>query len=419
MRPDADDMTDSPSPVRLEALLAHRAWVRAVARALVAAANDADEIEQETWLAAMRHPPRHAASPRGWLGAVARNVARRLGRDAACRERHETGAGARRAEEPATDLVAEAELQQRIGRAVLALDEPFRSTVLLRYFDGLPPRDVAARLGVPVETVRSRLRRAHERLRAELDAADGDRRGAWVAAVLAWRTTAPAPAPLAPAAGTTAVLGGLVMNKIVAAASALLVVTAAWLAFREPDAGEPPAARNSAEQSPDASSRTGDSAAVASRRGTKPSEETAVELAAGDELPPPVDLERADRELDLHGTVVDTDGRPVAGARIATFTYPWRTANLLNVRDYDREVAGPAARTARDGTFSLRLARGQSVALRVAAQGFAATELSPALAGERLRVTLRECVRLIVELTDADGAPVADARLDVRSTYLE
>jgi RNA polymerase sigma factor (sigma-70 family) len=411
-------MTDSPSPVRLEALLAHRAWVRAVARALVADPNQADEIEKETWLAAMRHPPRHAASPRGWLGAVARNVARRLGRDAACRERHETGAGGRRVETPATDLVAEAELQQRIGRAVLALDEPFRSTVLLRYFDGLPPRDVAARLGVPVETVRSRLRRAHERLRAELDAADGDRRGAWVVAVLAWRNEPPAPLPLAPAAGTTALLGGVVMKKIVAAAAAVLLVTASWLALSEPNAGEPPSPRNSAEEST-SSARAGDPAAAPRRASRQLGETAVVESGAGDELPQPVDLDRADRDLDLHGTVAGLDGRPVAGARVATFTYPWRTANLLNVGEYDRQVAGPATRSARDGTFSLRLARGQSVALRVAAQGFASTEITQALAGERLRVTLRQCVRLIVELTDADGAPVAGARLDVRSTYVD
>ena len=37
-----------------------------------------------------------------------------------------------------------------------------------------------------------------------------------------------------------------------------------------------------------------------------------------DDLPPPVDLDKADRDLDLFGRVQDEEGRPVAGARLAT-----------------------------------------------------------------------------------------------------
>src|SRR6185295_7589519 len=67
------------------------------------------------------------------------------------------------------DVVAEAESHKRLVLAVMQLDEPYRSTVLLRWFEDLPPREVAARLGVPVETVRTRLKRANDALRARLE----------------------------------------------------------------------------------------------------------------------------------------------------------------------------------------------------------------------------------------------------------
>lgn len=410
--PVALDVTESHPPVALETLLAHRAWVRAVARALVADPNDADDVEQETWLAAIRRPPRHGGSVRGWLGAATRNVARRLGRDAACRAGHEASVGARGDEAPASDLVAEAELQQCIGKAVLELDEPFRSTVLLRYFDGLPPREIAVRQQVPVETVRSRLRRAHERLRARLDADGGGRRGAWAVAVLAWGPGPRSPGPVVPPMGIAASLGGALVNKLVAAAVVVVLATTAWLTLRvlpEPES----AVSSGVARDAAAEARGGHSAEP--RRASKPVSETDADVAEGDELPAPIDLDRADRDLDLHGTVTDMEGRGVAGARLATVSYPWRTAGVLNAWEYDREALGPATRSARDGTFSLRLARGRCVALRATAPGFATLELAHVLAGERVRVTLRPGVRLVVEMKDANGTPVADATLDVRS----
>ena len=52
--------------------------------------------------------------------------------------------------------------------AVLALAEPYRSAVLLRYYEELPPRAIARRLGVPVETVRTRVKRGVELIRMRL-----------------------------------------------------------------------------------------------------------------------------------------------------------------------------------------------------------------------------------------------------------
>jgi hypothetical protein len=66
--------------------------------------------------------------------------------------------------------------------AVLSLEEPYRETVLLRWFEGLQPRAIAERQRASVATVHSRLQRAHailrERLRVKLGCDERDLRGA-------------------------------------------------------------------------------------------------------------------------------------------------------------------------------------------------------------------------------------------------
>ena len=54
-------------------------------------------------------------------------------------------------------------LQRELVDIVTGLDEPYRTTVLLRYIHGLEPRELALRQGVPLETVRTRLKRGLER----------------------------------------------------------------------------------------------------------------------------------------------------------------------------------------------------------------------------------------------------------------
>jgi hypothetical protein len=73
--------------------------------------------------------------------------------------------------------------QRRVIDAVLGLDAAHRTVVILRYFEDAAPPEVARRLDVPLETVRTRLRRARERLRAALDDAHGGDRRRWVRAL--------------------------------------------------------------------------------------------------------------------------------------------------------------------------------------------------------------------------------------------
>src|SRR5690349_12643582 len=55
-------------------LLSHAGWLRQLARSLVS--DGADDLVQDTWLAALRRPPRSEGSLRPWLRAVITNAAR-------------------------------------------------------------------------------------------------------------------------------------------------------------------------------------------------------------------------------------------------------------------------------------------------------------------------------------------------------
>ncbi len=195
---------DDVRPVPIETLLAERDWVRWLARTLVADAQSADDLEQQTWLAAIERPPSSGGSVRGWLATVLRRAASKGRRSAERGGRRERAAARPEGGRSTVDIVAEAELHDRVVRAVLALEEPYRTTILLRFFENLPPRDVAERMGVPVETARSRVQRGVALLREQFDREHGGDRKAWIAAFVPLTAPSsdagPAPAPAAPAA---------------------------------------------------------------------------------------------------------------------------------------------------------------------------------------------------------------------------
>ncbi|MEQ8764638.1 MAG: sigma-70 family RNA polymerase sigma factor [Planctomycetota bacterium] len=159
-------------------LLEHLAFVRSLCRHLADDPDRREEIEQRTVQAALTSSPRQASSTRSWLAAIARNAARRLGVSGSRRLRREQAA-ARSERLPAADeQVVRREMTHRVIEEVFALEEPYRSTILARFYDELSPREIARRQGVPVETVRTRLKRAQTILRARLDEEYGSR-DAW------------------------------------------------------------------------------------------------------------------------------------------------------------------------------------------------------------------------------------------------
>jgi RNA polymerase sigma factor (sigma-70 family) len=204
--------------IRIENLLRHRAWVRGVARALVRGDQDADDLEQEAWLAAVNAPPPEGGSPRAWLGTVLRRTAAKVRLRDERREKREQASARDGAMKSPAELVAAAEMHERVVRAVLALPEPYRAAVLWRYFEGLSPGEISRRTGTPIETVRSRLRRALMLLRADFQEKDSR---SWPATLVAL-----AGAPSAKQAGVV-VAGVVLMTQAKTAVLATLAIVVA------------------------------------------------------------------------------------------------------------------------------------------------------------------------------------------------
>ena len=169
-------------------LLTHAGWVRRLAGSLVRDDSLADDLTQEAMLTALMHPPDTGRPARPWLGQVVRNLARMRFRGERRRQVREVATHVAE-EQPGAhldspeQLLARVETQRRLTSLVVGLEEPLRSTVLLRYYEGLSAADIAARQQVPAGTVRWRLKTALDKLRAELDRAHGGERRAWMAIV--------------------------------------------------------------------------------------------------------------------------------------------------------------------------------------------------------------------------------------------
>lgn len=129
------------------ALLANAAWVRRLARNLIADAQLAEDVAQDALAAALERPPGFADDAerlRRWLGGVTRHLATRVRRREGERVAREAQAARR---EASGDGGSDERLQlhQRLVEAVLRLDEPYRSTVVMRFFDEVSPREMARR----------------------------------------------------------------------------------------------------------------------------------------------------------------------------------------------------------------------------------------------------------------------------------
>ena len=213
-------------------LLRDLGWVQALSRQLVRDADGAKDVEQETWLAALRRTWPGGAPPRRWLAHVARNAARLRVRGDERRRAREHDAAVERTVPAPEELVERMETQRRLAEAVLALPEPYRTLILLRHVEDLEPAAIARAQGVPAATVRSRLRRGLEMLRADLDRRSRGDRQAWMSS-LAIVECHPTPEQTLP---QMLRLAGIVLSaKWIALGSAVLLVLAAvWWSVQSP-----------------------------------------------------------------------------------------------------------------------------------------------------------------------------------------
>jgi len=461
------------APRDLELLLAHSDWLARLARRLVADAAAADDLVQDTWVAALCRPPDAERPARPWLSSVIRRLAAlRARRQGVCSgHRPDPGDPA----PPADEALARVEQERALAGHVLALEEPYRSAVLLRYYRGMSAAQIARELGVPAATVRTHLKRGLERLRARLErTTDGGAR-AWTAAL----------APLCrhemPVAGSLLVGGGLMLKLPVLAGLVAVVLVASWRLGRDPaqlESIEPesvavveaaheglaptePAAGGSLRDAPRRPGIGAGTASLSSARtltvrvhfapdrvpaagvlvctrpqsagplASSPWRPTGVDGIVRFDDPPPgrlwvmadrgawADVEpvtsRCEVELeipvgiDVTGEVVDEDGRPVGGAGI------W-----LSTRGGD-ELGAIVARADAEGRFALRSVEGRRAVTSFAPdRGFGHGSLIEGAPGSKLEIRLvaapesNGTIRGIV--VTAGGEPLPEATVLIGHT---
>src|SRR5262245_24958882 len=174
---------ENPS-TRAEDLLEQAGWVRRLARHLVADLGLADDLSQETLVRALEHPPRAGLALRSWLARVLQNLVRERRRGEARRLEREERAARGESLASAHEVVEKVTTQRLVVQALLELEEPYRTALLLRYFEDCSPRRIARETGAPLPTVKSRLARGLEKLRARLDRQHGGDGRTWGLALL-------------------------------------------------------------------------------------------------------------------------------------------------------------------------------------------------------------------------------------------
>ena len=245
-------MKAQPTPYSSAELLSHSRWIHSLALRLVRDAAQADDLVQETFLAALERRPRADRPLRPWLRRVLMNRAAFWRRGESRRRARERDCAAPRELPSSETLLERAEIHGQIVQALTALRDPYRTTLLLRYYEGLEPSEIARRRDVPAGTVRSQLKRGIDELRAELDGRfEGDRRRWALAAV-----------PFAARAEGASEALGVGFKLAVVAAAGVLAATAIWRVTR-PAPGGPPAAGPGAPVAPVATPGAADDERVA------------------------------------------------------------------------------------------------------------------------------------------------------------
>ncbi len=167
--------------MEMHALLTHAEWVRRVARDLVRDPHTAEDLAQDTMLRAIQNAPERIRSPRHWLGRILRNVVRERYRRDMRRQSREQVAASRAEDAPSSDELAfRVDAHRQVVEELMAMRGIYRDVLLRRYYEGETPTEIAAHMGLPIPTVKTRLQRGLAAMRERLDRRNGGDRGAWV-----------------------------------------------------------------------------------------------------------------------------------------------------------------------------------------------------------------------------------------------
>ena len=159
----------------------HEIGVFRLALSVVDDTAEANEITQETFIAALKslRSYEERKSFKAWLYTIALNHARSHLRKRKILERLREATSALfkieyQKQILPEDRVIQTEEEAAIWSELNQLDERHRIVIVLRYFHELSVTEIAETLALPEGTVHSRLHTARERLRLALDPAAGD-----------------------------------------------------------------------------------------------------------------------------------------------------------------------------------------------------------------------------------------------------
>jgi RNA polymerase sigma-70 factor (ECF subfamily) len=332
-------MTPNDSSFDAQALLTQIAWVRRLARTLVPSdLHLAEDVTQEACLAALEHRPDSKKPLGGWLAEVARNLVRQNRRGEGRRSAREICAAKSEALPSTLDIVEQLSVHRELVDLVMGLDEPYRTTIVLRFFEELSPSAIAKREGLPVATVKTRLARGLERLRERLDREHGGDGRSWLLALI----------PICkPSSGTLAAttLGALLVSTSIKIGLAVAVVAGGVFFFW------PKHAASTGAAAPRSALET--TSAKPEPKYTQPKVELAREPQHDERAavaPPPAKpaspaLKAAPALAPWRGLVLDLHAKPVSGVRVC-----FHTGDLLMGGS---EVALPHSAPAADATSVL------------------------------------------------------------------
>lgn len=169
-----------------EILTKEQPLLQSMGRKYMSCPEDVDDIVQETWLVALQ-TQKELRSRGAWLGGIMRRLTHstfRARRRLSYRETryaesidevHDETARARRV----------AERAEVVGQALNALPRGERAALKLHFLEELSIKATATKLGIPVETCRSRIRRGLARLREDMHGKEHYLHSAFFAQILA------------------------------------------------------------------------------------------------------------------------------------------------------------------------------------------------------------------------------------------
>lgn len=340
-----------PSAIDPESLLRNVRFVRRLALRILRDEHAADDAAQDALLKALQVRPRAARSIKTWLGVVVRNLAQRMRKRAEWRRAWERQA-ARQEAVPGGDVLAErGELLRAVVAAVLALAEPARSIVLMHYLDEVPVAEIARRANLPVETVRSRLKRALTELRTVLVNEHGGSGRSWfLLAPRAHRLTRASHAQLG-----TVLSGAAIVSVNLKTVAVVCLGTASLLVWFCDDRHQRP---NDQPSSPAIILGEADAPAPERLRRIGLDAGAAQTAVADPRMVPHV----------LHGGVFDADGSGVAGAIVRVKAHELVSGLVLRSTPSDADLAVTTTDAA--GGFTVSLGDASPVDLVAQAAGY-------------------------------------------------